>query len=208
MRVFSSLLPGDHNHHSDHHHNNDHHDGHTSKRQGRDLNNLLDFSTAVLDEETGMKCINTEESIQSLEREKLLSCTHSSINICHFTYVTKFKPFRQEICEEIYTKNCNIVFNKHAVNETIQHCYTPLVQNCDNNIEEDNDQDKVCREFYESSCVTRYNSDIDSNHAVTNCEKIPVTLCGSRSCSPELGDKTCHDKVRHNLPVSQQFRVK
>ena len=68
--MFCSLLPGDHNHHSDH--DNNHHDGDIDQRQGRDLNNLLDFSTAVLDEETGMKCINTEESIQSLEREKLL----------------------------------------------------------------------------------------------------------------------------------------
>ena len=83
-------------------------------RRGRDLdNNLLDFSSAELDPDTGLKCLRMEnESVAGVERERLLSCTHSSINICHFTYVTRFRPARERVCDEIYTKNCNIVFNK------------------------------------------------------------------------------------------------
>ena len=64
------------------------------ERRGRILDNLIDFSTAVVDEETGLKCVRTEESLETVEREKLLSCTHSSINICHYTYVTLFKSSR------------------------------------------------------------------------------------------------------------------
>ena len=103
-----------------------------------------------------MKCINTEASVQSLDRESLLSCTHSSINICHFTYVTKFKSSLQKVCDEIYTKNCNIVFGKRAVNETVEHCYIPMEQNCDDSLDDDEDEkEEVCQEVYESSCTTR-----------------------------------------------------
>ena len=78
-------------------------------RRGRILDNLIDFSSAVIDQETGLKCVRTEETLKTVEREKLLSCTHSSINICHYTYVTKFSPFRPRVCEDIYSKSCTIV---------------------------------------------------------------------------------------------------
>ena len=51
-------------------------------------------------------------AVAGLERERLLSCTHSSITVCHFTYVTRFRSAPATVCEEIYTKNCNIVFTK------------------------------------------------------------------------------------------------
>ena len=92
------------------------------------------------------------------------------------------------MCDEIYTKNCHIVFTKHAVNETLQHCYTPLQQQCGGG----DDDDQICSEYNESSCVTRYTGD---QGAVTDCQKIPVTLCGDRSCSPVPGEQQCHDKV-------------
>ena len=121
--IFCSLLPGDrvsHQHHGavhQHHgagHHHHHQGGEGQVRRGRALENkLLDFSAAELDPDTGLKCLRMEnETVAGVERERLLSCTHSSINICHFTYVTRFKSARQRVCDEIYTKNCNIVFNK------------------------------------------------------------------------------------------------
>ena len=100
-----------------------------------------------------------------------------------------------------------------AENETLEHCYTPLVQECGG--EEDGTSaggEELCREYYETSCVTRYGGD---NKAVTECRKvtepflsevllrfksetvlqIPVTLCGDRSCVPVPGERQCHDKV-------------
>ena len=89
-------------------------------RQGRALaNNLLDFSAASLDPATGLKCVAAAGAVAGLERERLLSCTHSSITVCHFTYVTRFRSAPATVCEEIYTKNCNIVFTK--VMEIIAH---------------------------------------------------------------------------------------
>ena len=104
--ILCSQLPGDRANHPHH--------GDGQVRRGRALENkLLDFSAAELDPVTGLKCLRIEnETVASVERERLLSCTHSSINICHFTYVTRFKSSRQRVCDEIYTKNCNIVFNK------------------------------------------------------------------------------------------------
>ena len=110
--IFCSLLPGDRVSHQ--HHGAGHHHQGGQVRRGRALENkLLDFSAAELDPVTGLKCLRMEnETVAGVERERLLSCTHSSINICHFTYVTRFKSARQRVCDEIYTKNCNIVFNK------------------------------------------------------------------------------------------------
>ena len=99
------------------------------------------------------------------------------------------------------------IFQK-AENETLEHCYTPLVQQCGGG----EDGEELCREYYETSCVTRYGGD---NKAVTECRKvsepfnqrfvaikkpspllqIPVTLCGDRSCVPVPGERQCHDKV-------------
>ena len=85
-------------------------------RQGRALaNNLLDFSAASLDPATGLKCVAVAGAVAGLERERLLSCTHSSITVCHFTYVTRFRSAPATVCEEIYTKNCNIVFTKVTI---------------------------------------------------------------------------------------------
>ena len=39
-----------------------------------------------------------------------MECTHSLINVCHYSYITSFKPNREEECEDHYEKICNIVF--------------------------------------------------------------------------------------------------
>ena len=111
---------GEH-HHSDDHHSDDHHSDHDHhheaapdslqlesqhkhpmdqnlsksrrpKSRSRSGKNL-DLSQAVLDPETGLKCVKMETDILTQERESLLTCRHRSVNICHVTYVTKFKPF-------------------------------------------------------------------------------------------------------------------
>ena len=158
-------------------------------RRGRILDNLIDFSSAVLDEETGLKCVRTEETLETLEREKLLSCTHSSINICHYTYVTQFSPSRVEVCEDVYTKNCNIVFSKQAQNETLEHCYFPMELDCEGS----GGGEATCQTVWESSCVTRYQA--APALPTTDCQKIPVELCGAPACQPRPGARTCHQKV-------------
>ena len=159
-------------------------------RQGRALaNNLLDFSAASLDPATGLKCVAAAGAVAGLERERLLSCTHSSITVCHFTYVTRFRSAPATVCEEIYTKNCNIVFSKQAQNETLEHCYFPMELDCEGS----GGGEATCQTVWESSCVTRYQA--APALPTTDCQKIPVELCGAPACQPRPGARTCHQKV-------------
>ena len=153
-------------------------------RRGRILDNLIDFSSAVLDDETGLKCVRTDETVETVEREKLLSCTHSSINICHYTYVTKFSPFQPRVCEDVYSKKCNIVFSRRAQETTERHCYRPWTRRCGLQEGQEGQEEEggrsQCRRVTESWCVTRYQE--DKGTALTSCNKIPQTLCSPANC--------------------------
>ena len=102
--------PGDHHHHgehSDNHHNEHHHHGEQSQnhhqgspnhhsehqhleeeRRGREdggrdgfVGQLIDFSSAVEDPSTGLKCVLEEATVDTFEKEQLLTCTHSMIQV-------------------------------------------------------------------------------------------------------------------------------
>jgi hypothetical protein len=45
-------------------------------------------------------------------------------------HYVKVVLFREEECVEHYEKLCYIVFKQQATTETIQHCYRPLVREC------------------------------------------------------------------------------
>ena len=49
-----------------------------------------------------------------------------SVEQCHYTYITKFRPSQEEICDENYAKVCQISYSARAVNDTIKKCYTPV----------------------------------------------------------------------------------
>ena len=90
----------------------------------------IDFSKAVDDPETGLQCVTNEATVETLEREKLLECVHKTVNICHYTYVTRFRNHRVEECKDHYEKICNINYHQDPVNETVEHCYTPVEKKC------------------------------------------------------------------------------
>ena len=178
-------------HHKDvgpEHHHTDHGAGHhhNKPRSGKNLEDI-DFTSATLDEETGLKCVRTEETLETVEREKLLSCTHSSINICHYTYVTKFSPFRPRVCEDIYSKSCTIVFTKQAKETLEEHCYRPWSRRCDEEVEEveeeaEEAEEKDCRTVTETWCVTSYQPRGKHHVGVTSCRRTPHTLCAPAAC--------------------------
>jgi hypothetical protein len=110
----------------------------------------VDFSRAALGPSTGLQCVVEEQTVQSLEREQLLTCTHSMVQVCHYTFVTQFRPHRQQEYSQIYAKTCSIVFSRRASNETVRKCYRPVEKVGDGQGE------KVCQTVYESSCTTKY----------------------------------------------------
>ena len=90
----TSLLGGEHDHH---HHNNKstnrhvHHHHQPAERDGRAVSPTMDFSSAVFDPVTGLRCLQSQQPVVSYSREKLLSCTHSKVTVCHYTYTTQVR---------------------------------------------------------------------------------------------------------------------
>ena len=92
-------------HHNEHHHHGeqsqDHHQGSPNQedhhrdsehqhqdeeRRGRQdgegfVGQLIDFSSAVEDPSTGLKCVLEEATVDTFEKEQLLTCTHSMIQV-------------------------------------------------------------------------------------------------------------------------------
>merc|ERR1719213_1603641 len=158
-------------------------------RQEDQVQGGVDFSACEEDPETGLCCVDKEETVTSLEKEPILECTHKNTEQCHYTYVTQFKPSQEEVCEENFEKTCSITFKQQAYNETVKKCYKPIEKVCNGQGAE------VCQTVYESSCSTKYVEKQPGKFVGdTACEKLPVEICGA-GCTLEEGDEECHDKV-------------
>merc|ERR1719361_718530 len=153
----------------------------------------FDFSSCVEDPETGLCCVDKEETVTSLEKEPILECTHKNTEQCHYTYVTQFKPTQEEVCEENFEKLCSITFKQQAYNETVNKCYKPVEKVCNGQGPEE------CRTVYESSCSTKYVEKQPGKFVGdTACEKLPIEICGA-GCTFEEEEQECHDKVIASL---------
>jgi len=153
----------------------------------------VDFSGCQTDPETGLCCVEREETVTSIEKEPILECTHKNTEQCHYTYVTKFKPSQEEVCEENFEKSCQITFKQQAFNETVRKCYRPVEKVCNGQGPEE------CRTVYESSCSTKYVEKQPGKFVGdTGCEKLPVEICGA-GCTFEEGPEECHDKTIASL---------
>merc|ERR1711874_190315 len=158
-------------------------------RQEEPVQGGIDFSGCVEDGETGLCCVEKEETVTSLEKEPILECTHKNVEQCHYTYVTQFTPSQEEVCEENFEKQCSITFKQQAYNETVKKCYKPVEKVCNGQGEEE------CRTVYESSCSTKYVEKSPGKFVGdTSCEKLPIEICGA-GCTFEEGEEECHDKV-------------
>jgi len=162
-------------------------------RQEEPVQGGIDFSGCEEDPETGLCCVEKEETVTSLEKEPILECTHKNVEQCHYTYVTQFTPSQEEVCEENFEKQCSITFKQQAYNETVKKCYKPVEKVCNGQGPEE------CRTVYESSCSTKYVEKQPGKFVGdTACEKLPIEICGA-GCTFEEGEQECHDKVIASL---------
>ena len=153
----------------------------------------IDFSGCVKDADTGLCCVETEETVQTLQKDPILECTHKNTEQCHYTYVTKFQPSQEEVCDETFEKSCQITFKQQAYNETVNKCYKPVEKECNGQGEE------VCKTVYESACSTKYVEKQPGKFVGdTSCEKLPVEICGA-GCVFAEGEEECHEKVITSL---------
>merc|ERR1711936_712216 len=163
------------------------------QRQGRQeegaVQGGVDFSGCVDDAETGLCCVEKEETITTIQKDPILECTHKNVEKCHYTYVTQFSPTQEEVCEENFEKTCQITFKQQAIEEAVKKCYKPLIKTCNGQGPEE------CRTVYESSCTTKYVEKQPGKFVGdTACEKLPVEICGAGCVSEEL-EEECHEKV-------------
>merc|ERR1712001_776478 len=164
-----------------------------SGRQEEQISGGIDFSGCEEDPETGLCCVEKEETVTSLEKEPILECTHKNVEQCHYTYVTQFTPSQEEVCEENFEKTCQITFKQQAYNETAKKCHKPVEKVCNGQGPEE------CRTVYESSCSTKYVEKQPGKFVGdTSCEKLPIEICGA-GCTFEEGPEECHDKVIASL---------
>jgi len=156
---------------------------------------VFDVSKAtptILDDGTTKLCIEKEAFREELKKDPVLSCIHKSIEKCHYTYTTQFVPNTERVCDKVYEKRCSITYSQVPQNETLVHCYNPLVRACDK-AEEGEEQ---CREYRETACTTQYVERAPGQHVGdTRCEHIPVNYCTRENCRMVPGPQECHDKV-------------
>lgn len=163
------------------------------RQQGDAVQGGVDFSGCQNDPETGLCCVEKEETVTTIQKDPILECTHKNVEKCHYTYVTQFTPAQEEVCEENFEKTCQITFKQQAVNETVKKCYKPLEKVCNGQGPEE------CRTVYESSCTTKYVEKQPGKFVGdTKCEKLPVEICGA-GCLTEEGAEECHDKTITSL---------
>merc|ERR1712203_68802 len=171
------------------------------QRQGRqeaeesaaEIQGGVDFSGCEPDPDSGLCCVEKEETIKTIQKDPILECTHKNVEKCHYTYVTQFTPAQEEVCEENFEKTCQITFKQQAVEETVKKCYKPLVKECNGQGED------ICQTVYESACTTKYVEKQPGKFVGgTSCEKLPVEICGA-GCVFEEGVEECHDKVLTSL---------
>ena len=104
-------------------------------RDGRleEVRGGLDFSSASWDPVLGRLCMLREDAgHQRLERRPRLECDLRSQEECHTSYVTRFRPRQEEVCDETYVKKCHITFRLTPVNTTVQDCFKPVIKQCYN----------------------------------------------------------------------------
>jgi len=154
-----------------------------------DVEGGLDFGQAVFDERMGKRCILKKEAIDTVEKTPTLVCTHRAVTQCHYTYITKYQPGQEEVCEDRYLKQCRISYRQGAHNETVRECRTPVTKVCDG-------QGEVsCRTVYEATCSTKYVEKQPGKFVRDSvCQKIPVELCGA-GCTFQDGAEECRDKT-------------
>ena len=137
--------------------------------------------------------ISLEMTCDTLPRkDPELSCIHKTVEKCHYTYTTQFVPRQEEVCDETYEKHCTISYNQVAQNDSLVHCYNPLVRSCSS----PETGSEECREYHETSCTTRYVEKSPGKFVQdTSCERVPVRHCADESCRMVAGPQECHDKT-------------
>merc|ERR1712055_114459 len=125
----------------------------------------VDFSGCVTDPDTGLCCVDKEETVTSLEKEPILECTHKNTEQCHYTYVTQFKPSQEEVCEEV----CQTVYESS--------CTTKYVEKQPGKFVGDTACEKLPVEICGAGCVFVEGDEECHEKVITSLVDVPEEVC-------------------------------
>ena len=168
---------------------------------------ILDEIKALEPDENGRKCINKTMLRRETEYEEVIRCDHTYHRRCYTTYVTNYKPFNEQECQENFRKVCEISYEQKAVKEKVEECTTPLVPDCTMA-----DIPEVCRTVYDTVCHTRQEgTEVEEQFPVcttvnmTQCEDVTLGLTTEQECEvwPVQQCEVEDRKVTHTQPRTE-----
>merc|ERR1712032_331819 len=148
-------------------------------RQGRSLVNGR-FSQQLLDslenngtltvDKDGLTCIKKLMTIEYTDYTEAMTCVHKTKERCHDTFVTKFHPHQEQVCDEKFEKTCTIYYENVAVNEEVEVCKTYLCPDCTRKGPEE------CQTVCDTVCETKRKvHEVEDD--VVNCESVVEEKC-------------------------------
>ena len=121
----------------------------------------------------------------------ILECVTKEEKTCHTTYITKYDPVKEKLCEENYEKKCNIVTVDVNVNETVTRCMRPL--------------QRICNEG-KSKTVHRIQRDTLSSHLKSITDLLDETLENPRRTSSGSA-RSLLQKEMEKLGTDQECKI-
>merc|ERR1711994_525718 len=153
-----------HNHRSSHN---------QASRRGRQQEEAvqggIDFSGCQEDPETGLCCVEKEETVTSLEKEPILECTHKNVEQCHYSYVTQFTPTQEEVCEGTGPEECRTVYESS--------CSTKYVEKQPGKFVGDTKCEKLPVEICGAGCVFQEGAEECHDKVIASLVDVPEEVC-------------------------------
>ncbi|CAB4054450.1 unnamed protein product [Lepeophtheirus salmonis] len=160
-----------------------------NRRQGRQLNTSpvvpaggIDFSGCQTDIETGLCCIEKDETVSSIQKDPILECTHKNVEKCHYTYVTQFSPSQEEVCNGQGPEECRTLYESS--------CTTKYVEKQPGKFVGDTSCEKLPVEICGAGCVSEEGPEECHDKTVTSLVDIPEEIC---DLNPQ---KTCRFQTK------------
>jgi len=132
----------------------------------------------------GRLCILRKDFVKpvsSLSQSPLIECKEKPLERCHTTYNTVFKAAQEEVCEEVFNKQCMIAFKPEAVTQRLSKCSTPSSRSCNG------EGPEVCTTRWQTVCSS-FLTKRGHRSGEESCSRQPQRLCG-RGCQEVEGLK-------------------
>ena len=117
-----------------------------------------------------------------------------SVNISNNTRVF---PLCVTWCAEYFSKRCQTMFSKSAVEVVVEHCYTPVSRNCFSGLNTETDHDGVGATFCKEPSIFSHHPAILKNEKSLSC---PSCLSLIMNCRVTILRLVMTGHVRDRLP--------